>query len=90
MPEAASVGPVLKPGEIADAIASSILELNPGARVVDRGGYLRVVSPGPCLLTRDAVERRLGRGVSFPGDLELAMLSFKGKLILGPERVEWR
>lgn len=87
---AASVGPVLKPGEVADAIASSIVDLNPGARVVDRGGYLRVLAPGPCLVTREAVERRLGRAVSFPGDLELAMLSFKGRLVLGPERVEWR
>jgi len=83
------VGPVLEPSELGLAVVAAIRSLNSAARVVDRGAYLRVTSPGRCVVTRAAIERELGRAVRLPGDLELAMASFKGRLSIDAERAVW-
>lgn len=83
------VGPVLEPSELGLAVVAAIQSLNVGARVLDRGAYLRVVSPGRCVVTREAIERELGRPVRLPGDLELTMASFKGRLSIDAERAVW-
>jgi hypothetical protein len=85
----AGVGPVLEPSELGLAVVAAIQSLNSGATVVDRGAYLRVTSPGRCVVTREAIERELGRAVQLPGDLELAMASFKGRLSIDAERAVW-
>jgi toluene monooxygenase system protein D len=83
------VGPVLEPSELGLAVVAAIQSLNVEASVVDRGAYLRVTSPGRCVVTRAAIERELGRAVRLPGDLELAMASFKGRLSIDAERAIW-
>ncbi len=57
--------------------------------VLDRGSYLRVLVPGRCRMTREAVERALGRPFRLPGDLERVMPSFKGRLVVGDDEVVW-
>ena len=84
-----SVGPVLLPSELGLAILSAIQAQNVEARVQDRGAYLRVVAPGRCSVTRQAIEAALGRPVRLPGDLELCMPSFKGRLRVDAERAVW-
>lgn len=84
-----SVGPVLEASESGRALASVILRLNPGARVEDRGAYLRVLAPGRCVLTVDEVERELGREFRVPVDLEPLMPAFKGLIAISQQRVEW-
>lgn len=83
------VGPVLEPSELGLAVVAAIQSLNTAARVLDRGAYLRVMAPVRCVVTREAIERALGRPVRLPGDLELAMASFKGRLSIDSERAVW-
>lgn len=83
------VGPVLVRGELSDAIVVAILSRNPAANVVDRGSYLRVQAPAPCVVSRLDVEAALGRPLSFPADLELVMPSFSGRLRIDSDHAEW-
>jgi hypothetical protein len=88
--ELRSVGPVLQASDLGRAVLAAIQALNPGVEVLDRGAYLRVNAPSPCVLTRAAVEQITGQSFLLPGDLEHVMPSFQGFLALSAERVEWR
>lgn len=72
------VGPVLQSGTVADAIVEAIQELNQDVMLVDRGSYVRVLVPRRCVVTREAIERHLGRPFRFPGEMEVIMSAFKG------------
>jgi toluene monooxygenase system protein D len=84
------VGPVLDANDVARAIIAAIREANADVSVVDRGAYLRVLVPGRCTVSRDAIERALGRPFRLPGDLEMVMPSFKGAIEIGDDEVTWR
>ena len=60
------VGPILVKGELADAVAAAIRDLNDAVELQDRGGYVHG-RQDRCRVTREAVERHLGRSVVFPG-----------------------
>ncbi|HYU14428.1 MAG TPA: MmoB/DmpM family protein [Candidatus Acidoferrum sp.] len=83
------VGPVLEPGELTDAILDAIREDNPSVETEDRESYIRVLVPSRCVLSRQAVERRIGRPFRLPGDLEQVMPSFKGQLTMNGEEAVW-
>ena len=83
------VGPVLQASVATDAVISAIRELNGVVQVADRGSYLRVSVPGCCVVTRRAIEAQLGQPFRLPGDLELIMPSFKGKLSMTEDEVRW-
>jgi len=83
------VGPVLRRCPLTQAAQAAILELNPLARFRDHGSYLRVLVPGQCRLTRQALERHAGAELSFPGDLESIMASFKGRLSIDEDEARW-
>ena len=84
------VGPVLEAdGDLVEAIVSAIRDNHPDAAVIDRGGYLRVLVPGRCVVQRAAVERALGRPFRLPGDLELVMPSFKGTIEITDDQIVW-
>jgi toluene monooxygenase system protein D len=85
----ARVGPVLEAGEGTLAIIAAIRQQNRDVVVHDRGSYLRVLVPGRCVVTRQAVERALGRPFRLPGDLELLMPSFKGVFSVSEEEAVW-
>lgn len=84
-----SVGPVLIDGDLARAVVEAIRQTNDGVEVLDRGSYLRVLVPWRCVLTVEGVEQAAGRPFHLPGDLEKIMPSFKGRLRVGRDRVEW-
>lgn len=84
------VGPVLRAGVLTEAIIAAIRDLNEDVLVVDRGAYFRVLAPVRCVVTRDGIERHLGRPVRFPGELETVMSAFKGTIKLTPEEVVWQ
>jgi toluene monooxygenase system protein D len=84
-----SVGPVLEASELGLAVLAAIRSLNARVEVQDRGAYLRVSSPSRCVVTRRAIEHELGRAVRLPGDLELAMPSFKGRLRIDADGAVW-
>src|SRR6266702_1553550 len=84
------VGPVLQSGELGNAIVSARRDLNSDVLVLDRGAYLRVLVPRRCVVTRDAIEKHLGRSVRFPGELETVMAAFKGALQLSQDEAVWQ
>ncbi len=84
-----AVGPVLEAGEVADAIVRAIRRENQDVVVVDRGAYLRVLVPGKCTVSRQAIEAQIGRAFRIPADLEAVMPSFKGRLELSPDAATW-
>jgi hypothetical protein len=83
------VGPVLESSELGLAVLAAIRSLNEGVRVQDRGSYLRVHAARRCVVTRHAIEAALGRPVCLPGDLELVMPSFRGRLRIDAQRAVW-
>jgi hypothetical protein len=84
------VGPVLQSGVLGKAIVSAIRDLNSDVLVLDRGAYLRILVRQRCVVTRNAIERQLGRPVRFPGELETIMPAFKGALQLSEDEAVWR
>jgi toluene monooxygenase system protein D len=76
-----AVGPILRAGEIADAVIDAIAEDNPDKEVVvvDRGDYVRVHTAGQCRLSKGTLEKYLGREYELPM-LEIEMSSFSGRL----------
>jgi nitrite reductase/ring-hydroxylating ferredoxin subunit len=83
------VGPVIQAGPLGRAVVEAIRALNPGARVVDRGAYLRVLCQGRCVVTRAAIEEHTGFSFRLPGDLELIMSSFKGRFAVSEDEARW-
>jgi hypothetical protein len=83
------VGPVLQRGGTADGVVAAIRELNAGARIVDRGAYVRVLAHRRCRVTREAIERHAGEPFRLPSDLELIMSSFKGRFEVSEEEAVW-
>jgi hypothetical protein len=83
------VGPVLARGAACDAVLRALAELNPDLVCVDRGAYVRVYVPVRCVLQRGVVERHSGQAFRLPGDLEIIMPSFKGRLRMSEDEVVW-
>lgn len=83
------VGPILASGEVAAAIAAAASALNPHVAVTDEGAYVRVFAPGRCHVTRQMIERQLGRPLELRASLEAIMVSFRGRLALSRDEVLW-
>ena len=84
------VGPVIRAGQIADAVALAVEDDNPGklVRITDRGDYVRIEVDGRCRLTRQSLERHVGH--EFPlAQLEIEMPSFAGRLSTHTEEYTW-
>ena len=83
------VGPVLQAGPRGEAVISAIRAENEDVEVLDRGGYLRVLVPSVCRVTRRAIEEHVGGGFELPSDLERIMPSFQGRLHVDPTHAIW-
>ncbi|MCX9191052.1 monooxygenase [Carbonactinospora thermoautotrophica] len=85
------VGPVLRMSDDVDAIVAAIMDDNPGKEitVVDRGAYTRVSGEGELRLTRESVQRHLGREFEMR-QLEGLMSAFAGRIEVTSEEVRWR
>ncbi len=83
------VGPILTRSPVSDAIIEAIRAGNDSVWVTDRGGYIRVRTPGRCVVTRQAVEERLGRPFELPGGLEAVMPAFKGRFTVTSAEASW-
>jgi hypothetical protein len=84
------VGPVLRAGELADAVLAAVEDDNPGSdvRVVDRGDYVRISTERSCRVTRASIERHLGRAFKL-AELEAEMPSFSGRLRTRDDEFVW-
>ncbi|AEJ38836.1 monooxygenase component MmoB/DmpM [Sulfobacillus acidophilus TPY] len=85
------VGPILRASEITSGIVEAIQLDNQGktVTVIDQGGYVRVMVPEHCVVRRETLEQVLGRSFRMPGELEIYLSSFAGKIRTGSEAVEW-
>jgi MmoB/DmpM family len=84
------VGPVLRAGDLADAVVRAIEEDNPGkeVRIVDRGDYVRIHTERKCRLTKQTLERVLGYAYDLRL-LEIDMPSFSGRLKMRCDEYVW-
>ncbi len=83
------VGPVLHATELGRAVAAAIAAENDGVVVRDESAYLRVSAPRVCRVSRAGVESSTGYAVLFPGDLEVTMPSFAGKVAMNENGAVW-
>jgi len=83
-------GPLLRAGEVTDALIEALQEDNPGKelRVRDASGYVRVEGPGGLILNRKTIEEMLGRPFSMQ-EIEIHMTGFSGKIEMTAETIRW-
>ena len=76
-----AVGPVLRAGEVADAVVEALEEDNPGKEFVveDRVAYVRAQTEGECVVRAETVARLLGRPFRI-AELEVTLTSFAGRI----------
>jgi toluene monooxygenase system protein D len=76
-----AVGPVLRAGDVCDAVIQALEEDNPGKDFIiqDRVAYVRVETEGECVVRRETIERALGRPFTMP-ELEVNLTSFSGRI----------
>ena len=86
------VGPIIRgvDGELCDAVINAIEDDNPGAdvEVDDEGGYVKISTPQRCRLTRESLERELGRSFRL-SDLEINLAGFAGRILVGDDEIVW-
>lgn len=84
------VGPVLRMSDDADAVIAAIVDDNPGQEVtvVDRGAYTRVTGDGELRVTRESIERHLGRRFEMR-QLEGLMSAFAGRIDMTSQEARW-
>jgi toluene monooxygenase system protein D len=85
-----AVGPIVRSGEIAEAVIDAIAEDNPGRHVfvVDRGDYIRVHVDHLCVLRKATMEKHLGRDYELYR-LEIEMPSFAGRIRTTVNEYTW-
>jgi len=85
------VGPVLSMSDDVDAIVAAIVEDNPGQQVsvVDLGAYTRVSGDGELRVTRESIQRHLGRDFEMR-QIEGLMSAFAGRIAITSDEVSWR
>ncbi|MDE0103122.1 MAG: MmoB/DmpM family protein [Bryobacterales bacterium] len=74
-------GPVLRGGEIAQAVIEAVHTDNPDKEIVisDHTTYVRVEAEGGCIIRRDTMEEVLGRPFRMP-ELEVSLTAFSGQI----------
>jgi toluene monooxygenase system protein D len=84
------VGPVMRAGELAEAVVEAAREDNPGReiRVDDKRAYLRIDTDDEMILRRETIERALGRPFKMP-DLEVGLSSFAGRIETAPDQIRF-
>ena len=76
-----SVGPVLRAGDVADAVVEAIQEDNPDKEfiIVDRVAYVRIETEGECVIRQETLAKALGRPITMP-EVEVNLSSFAGRI----------
>jgi toluene monooxygenase system protein D len=76
-----SVGPVLRAGEVADAVVEALQEDNPDKEFVieNRIAYVRVETEGECIIRQKTLSEMLGRSIAMP-EVEVNLTSFAGRI----------
>jgi toluene monooxygenase system protein D len=85
-----TVGPILRQGELANAVAEAAVIDNPGKRVTvdDKIAYVRVQTDDEMVIRRATIEEMLGRPFAMR-DLEVDLSSFAGRIETHPDYVRF-
>lgn len=85
-----AVGPVMRSGDLAEAVIDAVADDNPerDVLVTDRGDYLHIHTLMDCRLTRASLERNLGRACEL-SMLEIEMPSFAGRMQTSDREYRW-
>ncbi|MBT4627455.1 MAG: monooxygenase [Rhodospirillales bacterium] len=88
--EVRSVGPVMRKGDMGDAVVEAIYEDNAGRKIVieEHASYFRIKVEDECLVKMATVSEMLGSDVTF-SDLEASMPSFEGFIRVETEQVKF-
>ncbi len=75
------VGPIVRAGEIAEAVAEAMEIDNPDKEVIvdDKVAYLRISVEDECILRKETMEEILGHSFEMR-ELEINLSSFAGKI----------
>jgi toluene monooxygenase system protein D len=81
MPTESLVGPVVRAGEVAEAVIEAVRLDNPSrdVTVVDHTAYVRVQCADECVIRRETMEETLGRPFLMR-ELEVNLASFAGQI----------
>lgn len=84
------VGPVLRPGALANAVIEAAEIDNPGKSIAvdDKLAYVRVSTDGEMLLRRVTIEEMLGKPFQM-SELEVELSSFSGRIENTAEQVRF-
>lgn len=84
------VGPVMRHGDLAKAVAEAAEIDNPGKSILvdDKVAYLRIQTDGEMIIRRQTIEDGLGRPFQMR-QLEIDLSSFAGKIDMNDERVRF-
>lgn len=84
------VGPVIRAGNLAEAVIEAIALDNPGqdVLVLDRDDYVRIHTAGACHLTQASLNACLGQPYQLAA-LEIDMPAFKGRLKTRNDEYVW-
>ena len=76
-----AVGPVVRAGEVGDAVLEALREDNPGKEFVveDHIAYVRIETEGECVIRQVTLSRLLGREITM-AELEIDLTSFSGRI----------
>ena len=84
------VGPIVRAGDVAQAVAEAMELDNPDSEVLvdDKVAYLRIEVENECILRRETMEEVLGRKFEMR-ELEINLASFAGQIETTPEYVRF-
>lgn len=84
------VGPIMRQGELARAVAEAAVIDNPSKRITldDKVAYLRVQTEDEMILRRETIEEMLGRSFAMR-DLEVDLSSFAGRIETHADQVRF-
>ena len=90
MPTDWLVGPVVRAGEVAEAVAEAARLDNPDREVtvVDHNAYVRVQCTDECVIRRETMEEALGRPFQMR-ELEVNLASFAGQIETTSDQVRF-
>ena len=90
MSSANKVGPVLRTGEIANAVVEAVKIDNPDREITvkDHVAYVRVETDHECIIHRATIEQCLGRPFRMQ-EIEIDLSSFAGQINLTDDSVRF-
>lgn len=84
------VGPILRQGALAKAVAEAAEADNPDKRITvdDKVAYVRISTEGEMVLRRETIEEMLGKPFRM-SELEVELSSFAGRIDMSADQVRF-